>query len=81
MDPNYRISGETDNELMSFEKWSDMTTVESWNEMFTRLFEIPGSEGQINMKNIITNPAALKKIFENMSRLPDSHKIDTIKYL
>lgn len=49
--------------------------------MFNKLYEIPGLEGEINFKNIITNPAALKKIFENMSRLPDDHKIDTIKYL
>lgn len=77
----FRASGEvTDGDIPAFEKWTDTSTLESWNEMFTRLFEIPGSD-QINMKNIITNPAALKKIFENMSWLPDSHKVDTIKYL
>jgi hypothetical protein len=49
--------------------------------MFSKLYEIPGMDGEVNFKNIITNPAALKKIFENLSRLPDDHKIDTIKYL
>jgi hypothetical protein len=49
----------------------DLDTIEGRGVLFNQLYEIPGTELELNFKNIITNPPALKKIFARFDLISD----------
>ena len=61
---------------ISQQEWKiDATTLKGRQEMYNKLYEVPGTDGEINIKSIITNPAGLWKIFENLSWQVEDHKV------
>lgn len=49
--------------------------LDNTQDLFQELYRIPGVDDEINIKNIITNPKAFKKILQNLPKHTDQVKV------
>lgn len=68
---------ESDDEMESdaTKAFDDIAALDNSKNLFEELYRIPGVDDEINIKNIITNPRAFKKILSNLPKHTDEVKV------